>query len=156
PRSWSALPGRESAGERTVRASWRKIVAPESDLSGVRDLPADDGRDHFPRQLPSIERCVPRLRARLGDVVGPLLLRIENSNVGDGPADQRTPAAKIETASRAGSEQFHNAGKRDTLFAMQPRDRQRQGSFEAGNAERGALEFHLLFVGGVRSMIGGD
>ena len=43
-----------------------------------------------------------------------------------------------------------------SLLAMQSGDRQRERGFKSGDAERRALEFHLLFVGGVGSVIGGD
>src|SRR5260370_22649507 len=91
-------------------------------------------------------------RARLGGIEGPLLLRIENGNVGKRAADQGTAAAKIETASRSGGEEFDDARKRDALLAMQSGDRQRKRRFKAGDAECRALEFHLLFVGGWRSV----
>src|ERR1700730_6535883 len=39
---------------------------------------------------------------------------------------------------------------------MMFRDRERQCSFQAGNAESGAFEFDLLFVSGMRGVIGGD
>ena len=39
---------------------------------------------------------------------------------------------------------------------MQVGDRQRERGFQSGDAERGALEFHLFLVGGVGRMVGGD
>src|SRR5260370_13996059 len=95
-------------------------------------------------------------RARLGGIEGQLLLRIENGKVGKRAADQGAAAAKIETASRSGGEEFDDARKRDALLAMHLGDRQRERSFKSGDAERRALEFHLLFVRGVRSVIGVD
>src|SRR3984893_853745 len=133
-------PGTESAGREEVRASCHS-----SDSSRVHNLPPDDRRDYFSRQMPSVERRVLRFRVRLGGIEGPLLFRIENSNVGDRAAHERPAAAKIETASRTRGEKLHDAGKRDSFLAMQPGDRQRERSFKSGDAERRALEFHLLF-----------
>src|SRR6266481_5448676 len=93
---------------------------------------------------------------RLGGIKCPLLLRIENRNVGDRAADERAAAAKIETSSWTGGEELHDAGKRDSLLAMQPGDRQRERSFKSGYAEGRALKFHLLFMVRVRSVVGRD
>src|ERR1700687_2534917 len=90
--NWSVQPGTESAGRKEVRASWHS-----SDSSRVHNLPPDDRRDYFSRQMPSVERRVLRFRVRLGGIEGPLLFRIEKRNVGDRAADERPSAAKIET-----------------------------------------------------------
>src|SRR5260370_22133615 len=96
--------------------------------------------------MPSVERRVLRFRVRLGGIEGPLLFRIENRNVGDRAADERPSAAKIETASRTRGEEFHDAGKRDSLLAMQSGDRPREPSFKYGEAERRPAEFPRRFV----------
>src|SRR6266852_1188020 len=139
----------ESAERGIVRDSWHS-----PDSSGVHDPSADNRRDHFPRQVPSVKRRVLRFRVRLGGVEGPLLLRIENRNVGDRAPDERTAAAKIETASWTGGEEVYDSGKRDSLRAMEPGDGQRERGVKSGDAERRALEVHLLFGGGVRCVIG--
>src|SRR5271157_2045877 len=72
-----------------LRSAWTGEVArPHNDSSGVHNLPSDNCRDYFSRQLPSIEGRVLRFRAGFGGVEGPLLFRIENSNVGDRAADK--------------------------------------------------------------------
>jgi len=39
---------------------------------------------------------------------------------------------------------------------MESRDRQRQRGFQSRNAKRRALKFHLLFVSGMGSVVGGN
>src|SRR5271166_6108331 len=90
------------------------------DLSGVDDLPADNGCDYFSRQSPSIEGGVSRFGMGLGGFESPLFLGIKNRDVSDGTAGQRTSAAQIEAARWTGGKQFHDAGQRDPLFTMQP------------------------------------
>ena len=46
--------------------------------------------------------------------------------------------------------------ERNFVLTIKLRDGQRQRGFQPGDAERGALEFDLLFVDGVRGMIGSD
>src|ERR1700716_551474 len=86
----------------------------------------------------------------------PLLFRIEDSNVRDRAADERTASAKVKTMGRASAEEFDNTGKWNTLFAMQFGDGQRESSFQPGNAKRSALKFHFFFVGSMGSVISSD
>src|SRR6202171_477777 len=102
-----------AAGNGISRREEVRASCHSSDSSRVHNLPPDDRRDYFSRQMPSVERRVLRFRVRLGGIEGPLLFRIEYGNVGDRAPDERTAAAKIETASRTRGEKLHDAGKRD-------------------------------------------
>jgi len=55
-----------------------------------------------------------------------------------------------------GSEKIDDARQRNFVLAMKLRNGQGQRGFEPRNAEGGALKLDLLFVRGVRSVVGGD
>src|SRR5260370_27693327 len=121
----------ESAERGIVRDSWHS-----PDSSGVHDPSADNRRDHFPRQVPSVKRRVLRFRVRLGGVEGPLLLRIENRNVGERAADERTAAAQIETASWTGGGKVYDSGKRGCARPRPAGVRARAPGLQSRRSER--------------------
>src|SRR6266567_8660337 len=93
---------------------------------------------------------------RLGGLEGPALFGIEDGYVCEAAAGQRSAAGEIEDSGGAGGEKFDDARQRNFVLAMKVCNGERQRGFEPGDTEGGALEFHLLFVGGVRSVVGGD
>src|SRR5271157_2806392 len=123
---------------------------------GIHNPAAYDRGDHFAGELPAVERGVSGFGKGLGGVEGPLLFGIEEGDVGEVAAGEGTASAKTEAAGWASGEEFDDAGERDAFFAMQFGEGQGQRGFKSGDAEGSALELHLLFVGRVGGMIGGD
>src|SRR5229473_1864569 len=116
----------------------------QTSIRAIHDLPAHDSRHNFPRKLPAIEWSVVRPRPRLGGLKRPALLGVEDGDVGEVAAGQRTAAAKIKDARRACGEEFDDAGQRDLVFAVKLGNRDRQRGFESSNAEGSAFELNLF------------
>src|SRR5438876_584281 len=116
----------------------------------VHHLPAHNRRHNLPRELPTIERGVARQRPRLPRLKPPALLGIEDGNVGEIAASQRTAAAQIENSGGADSEKFDDARERNLGFAMELRNRQSQRSLQTSDPKRSTFEFHFLLVRAVR------
>src|ERR1700733_5693426 len=73
-----------------------------------------------------------------------------------GAFGQRSAGAELEDSGRAGGKEFDDSGERDFFFGVKFGNGQGQRGFQAGDAEAGALELDLLFVGSVGGVVGGD
>src|SRR5437763_1720541 len=82
-------------------------------------------------------------------VDGDWQIRRENGDVGRRTVGQR-PAGDPEHACRIDRQQLDQARQRNDAGMDEAIETQRDGGLEAGDAERRAIELHLLFISMVR------
>src|SRR5579862_4438238 len=112
----------------------------------VDELPAHNGGHHFSSEMRAVKRRIVRDGMGLCGLERPSLLGIEDRNIRNTAALQRAAMLQVKYFGRTGREQLNDAGQRNSVLAVQLRDRQCQRGLQTGNAKRGPLEFYLLFV----------